>query len=96
MNFVFTLLTVVVLDHITKTNDLFCFHCSLKIFIPLTILAFVVLVPVNAIKGTVHDIDKLSMSNVESGSPRLVRLHKFPCGRKCLICLNKEVYRRRK
>ncbi|XP_057852682.2 CSC1-like protein At1g62320 [Cryptomeria japonica] len=43
---------------------------GLKIFIPLTILAFVVLVPVNATKGTVHDIDKLSMSNVESGSQR--------------------------
>uniref|UniRef100_A0A0C9QXA4 TSA: Wollemia nobilis Ref_Wollemi_Transcript_1591_2983 transcribed RNA sequence n=1 Tax=Wollemia nobilis TaxID=56998 RepID=A0A0C9QXA4_9CONI len=51
---------------------------GLKIFVPLTILAFTVLVPVNATNGTLQkdknfvssDIDKLSISNIESGSPR--------------------------
>ncbi|KAL5561636.1 hypothetical protein UlMin_031383, partial [Ulmus minor] len=50
----------------------------LKIFIPITLLALVVLVPVNwtgntleRIKGlTFSDIDKLSISNVQSGSNR--------------------------
>lgn len=51
--------------------------CRLKIFVPITILAFAVLVPVNwtndTLEGmkTVHsDIDKLSISNIPNGSKR--------------------------
>ncbi|XP_077217718.1 ERD (early-responsive to dehydration stress) family protein [Tasmannia lanceolata] len=51
---------------------------GLKIFVPLTILAFSILVPVNMTGGTLEhlhdltfsDIDKLSISNVASGSKR--------------------------
>ncbi|KAL3827916.1 hypothetical protein ACJIZ3_016718 [Penstemon smallii] len=53
---------------------------GLKIFVPITILAFAVLVPVNWTGSTLddikdltyNDIDKLSISNVPSGSLRLV------------------------
>lgn len=51
---------------------------SLKIFVPLAVLAFAVLVPVNWTGNTLEktedltfsDIDKLSISNVHSGSKR--------------------------
>lgn len=52
---------------------------GLKIFVPLAILAFAVLVPVNVTDGTLvnlkkdlvfSDIDKLSISNVKTGSQR--------------------------
>lgn len=54
------------------------FKCRLKIFVPITVLAFAVLVPVNwtgesldKIKDlTYSDIDKLSISNVAPGSLR--------------------------
>lgn len=54
------------------------FVYSLKILVPLTVLAFLVLVPVNwtgetleRSKGlTFSDIDKLSISNVPDGSKR--------------------------
>lgn len=52
--------------------------CRLKIFVPITLLSFAVLVPVNwtgetleTIKDvTFSNIDKLSISNVKSGSER--------------------------
>lgn len=51
---------------------------SLKIFVPLAILAFVVLVPINwtgktlehATNVSFSDIDKLSISNIPAGSKR--------------------------
>jgi hypothetical protein len=53
--------------------------CRLKIFVPISILAFVVLVPVNWTNDTLQlsmvqhsDIDKLSISNIPVGSKRLV------------------------
>lgn len=54
---------------------------GLKIFVPLTVLAFIILVPVNWGGGTLerlngltfHDIDKLSISNVSPGSKRIPR-----------------------
>jgi hypothetical protein len=52
--------------------------CRLKIFVPITILAFLVLVPVNWTNETLEgmtvqhsDIDKLSISNIPYGSKRL-------------------------
>ncbi|OEL29986.1 CSC1-like protein [Dichanthelium oligosanthes] len=52
---------------------------GLKIFVPITVLAFLVLVPVNwtndALEGmtVVHsDIDKLSISNIPNGSKRFI------------------------
>lgn len=52
--------------------------CRLKIFVPITILAFLVLVPVNWTNDTLEglkvehsDIDKLSISNIPFGSKRL-------------------------
>jgi Late exocytosis, associated with Golgi transport len=56
----------------------FCFD-SLKIFIPITVLALLILIPVNVSGGTLlnlkkevmfSDIDKLSISNVSPGSKR--------------------------
>lgn len=52
--------------------------CSIKIFVPLAVLSFLVLVPVNwtgkTLKHSEHltfdDVDKLSISNVASGSNR--------------------------
>jgi len=52
--------------------------CRLKIFVPLTVIAFIILVPVNWSGGTLEhlngltfsDIDKLSISNVSPGSER--------------------------
>lgn len=52
--------------------------CRLKIFVPITALAFAVLVPVNWTNNTLEkfkdltfsDIDKLSISNVPDGSSR--------------------------
>lgn len=56
--------------------------CRLKIFIPITFLAFAVLVPVNWTNKTLElsgdngtklvysDIDKLSISNIPEGSQR--------------------------
>ncbi|KAF8016711.1 hypothetical protein BT93_H2053 [Corymbia citriodora subsp. variegata] len=50
---------------------------GLKIFVPITILAFSVMVPVNWTNGSLEhskfshsDIDKLSISNIPNGSPR--------------------------
>jgi hypothetical protein len=51
---------------------------SLKIFVPIAVLAFVVLVPVNWTSGTLEnektlnydEIDKLSISNLGKGSKR--------------------------
>lgn len=59
-------------------STIFYFLCSLKIFVPITILAFVVLVPVNWTNNTLEelkdvtfsDLDKLSISNVPAGSSR--------------------------
>lgn len=56
--------------------------CSLKIFVPITILAFAVLVPVNWTGGTLErfkdltfsDIDKLSISNIPPGSQRYAKI----------------------
>ncbi|XP_006644293.1 calcium permeable stress-gated cation channel 1 [Oryza brachyantha] len=52
---------------------------GLKIFAPITILAFIILVPVNWTNNTLEglkmqhsDIDKLSISNIPSGSKRFV------------------------
>lgn len=62
--------------------------CSLKIFVPITLLAFVILVPVNWTNKTLelekikdpkfefNDIDKLSISNIPVGSQRYVSVHK--------------------
>lgn len=52
--------------------------CSLKIFVPIAVLAFIVLVPVNWTSGTLENekslsydqIDKLSISNLGKGSKR--------------------------
>lgn len=63
---------------------------GLKIFVPITVAAFVVLVPVNWTNGyltkstIVHsDIDKLSMSNIEDGSQRfwahIIMMYAFSC-----------------
>lgn len=62
--------------------------CSLKIFVPITLLAFAVLVPVNwtgetleHAKGlTYSDIDKLSISNIPPASKR------FSSSYLCHIC----------
>ena len=52
---------------------------SLKIFVPITLLALMILIPVNISGGTLlslrkevvfSDIDKLSISNVSPGSKR--------------------------
>eukprot|EP01018_Ginkgo_biloba_P026665 Gb_11283 [translate_table: standard] len=65
--------TVVVIETSKPAN------LHLKIFVPLTVLAFTVLVPVDATAGALNhldkdlvfsDIDKLSISNVKSGSHR--------------------------
>jgi hypothetical protein len=57
----------------------FCLLGSLKIFLPITTLALLVLIPVNVSGGTLldlkkevvfSDIDKLSISNVSPGSNR--------------------------
>lgn len=57
--------------------------CRLKIFVPMTLLAWSILVPVNWTNDTLEilargddkltysEIDKLSISNVPHGSPRL-------------------------
>lgn len=57
-----------------------CHSCgSLKIFVPMTVLALLILIPVNVSSGTlfflrkelvVSDIDKLSISNVRPESIR--------------------------
>ncbi|XP_019188568.1 PREDICTED: CSC1-like protein At4g02900 [Ipomoea nil] len=52
---------------------------GLKIFVPIALLAFAVLVPINWTGGslqhiegiTFNDIDKMSISNIPSGSPKL-------------------------
>lgn len=51
--------------------------CSLKIFVPVTLLALVILVPVNWTNRTLElykldhsDIDKLSISNIAEKSQR--------------------------
>ncbi|CAI0550888.1 unnamed protein product [Linum tenue] len=58
---------------------LFCLssNCRLKIFVPIAILAFSILVPVNWTNNTLEktdltfsDLDKLSISNIPLGSPR--------------------------
>jgi hypothetical protein len=57
---------------------MFLLLCSLKIFVPITVLAFAVLVPVNWTSATLDDeegisydqIDKLSISNIGAGSKR--------------------------
>ena len=59
----------------------FYFLCRVKIFVPIALLAWTILVPVNwtatglaaldlAKNATSSDIDKLSISNVEDGSHR--------------------------
>lgn len=66
--------------------DLTIHICSLKIFVPITFLAFAVLVPVNwtgdtleRVKGlTYSDIDKLSISNIPPGSKRFFSFYLFP------------------
>ncbi|ONK62771.1 uncharacterized protein A4U43_C07F7970 [Asparagus officinalis] len=67
-------------DHAGLDSAMFVriYLLGLKIFVPLTVLAFVVLVPVNWTDGTLEhsndltfsDIDKLSISNIASGSKR--------------------------
>ena len=62
---------VIFIDHVA-------FLSSLKIFVPITALAFVVLVPVNWTNNTLEelkdvtfsDLDKLSISNIPDGSSR--------------------------
>lgn len=60
-------------------NTFFHLLCRLKIFLPITTLALLVLIPVNVSGGTLldlkkevvfSDIDKLSISNVNPGSNR--------------------------
>lgn len=60
--------------------------CRLKIFIPITLLAFTVLVPVHWTNSTLRksrftysDVDKLSISNVPLGSQRLDTFLFFKC-----------------
>jgi len=64
--------------------------CRLKIFVPITILAWVVLVPVNytndaleaekmAANVTASDIDKLSISNVPLKSQRCEAIFHCQC-----------------
>jgi hypothetical protein len=76
--------------------------CSLKIFVPLAVLACAILVPVNATGGTLvnlkkelvfSNIDKLSISNIQSGSQRLVpSLLVFYCI-KIQRCVANQTYR---
>ena len=69
-----------VIDFALISFSFFAFD-SLKIFIPVTVLGLLVLIPVNVYDGTLSllhkeiafsDIDKLSISNVSAGSQRLV------------------------
>ena len=70
-------ITIVPVFRCLCANRIFTNHCRLKIFVPITVLAFVVLVPVNWTNDTlegmtlVHSyIDKLSISNIPTGSKR--------------------------
>jgi hypothetical protein len=70
-------ITIVPVFRCLGTNRTCTNHCRLKIFVPITVLAFIVLVPVNWTNDTlesmtvVHsDIDKLSISNIPTGSKR--------------------------
>lgn len=70
-------------------NGLIKFHyCRLKIFVPVALLSWAILVPVNWTNNTLakseaadklqySNIDKLSISNVPFGSPRLDILYLF-------------------
>lgn len=60
--------------------------CSLKVFVPITIIALLLLIPVNVSDGTLSflkkdlvtsDIDKLSISNVRPKSVRYVNFLSF-------------------
>lgn len=71
----------------------FCLLGSLKIFLPITTLALLVLIPVNVSGGTLldlrkevvfSDIDKLSISNVNPGSNRYRSYEHFGC---CFILI---------
>jgi hypothetical protein len=71
------LITILPVFQCLHINGMFSDYCRLKIFVPITFLAFAVLVPVNWTNDTlesmkvVHsDIDKLSMSNIPNGSKR--------------------------
>jgi hypothetical protein len=71
------LITILTVFQCITLMDFFSDYYRLKIFVPITILAFAVLVPVNWTNGTlesmkvVHsDIDKLSISNIPNGSKR--------------------------
>ena len=66
-------------------SHLLCFNCCrLKIFAPISVLAFIVLVPVNWTNDTLQfskvehsDVDKLSISNIPVGSKRLALIFLF-------------------
>ena len=75
-------ITIVPVFRCLCANRIFTNHCRLKIFVPITVLAFVVLVPVNWTNDTlegmtlVHSyIDKLSISNIPTGSKRWATDH---------------------
>jgi len=65
----------------SNLTNFYLFIFSLKIFVPITVVALLILIPVNVSSGTlfflkrelvVSDIDKLSISNVPSESIRYV------------------------
>lgn len=67
----------------TNRTNFYLFLFSLKIFVPITVVALLILIPVNVSSGTlfflkrelvVSDIDKLSISNVPPESIRYVFL----------------------
>jgi hypothetical protein len=71
------LITILTVFQCIVLMDFFSDYYRLKIFVPITILAFAVLVPVNWTNDTlesmkvVHSsIDKLSISNIPNGSKR--------------------------
>ena len=79
--FLFLLLTLSSLEiesvRLTRLIFHIRFNCRLKIFAPITILAILILVPVNWTNNTLEksdltysDLDKLSISNIPQGSPR--------------------------
>jgi len=71
------------------------FICSLKIFVPIALLAFAVLVPVNWTSGTLEnekglsydEIDKLSISNLGKGSKRCELILLLAYDMCCLVYL---------
>jgi len=70
----------------------FPLKCRLKIFVPIAFLAFTISVPVNWTNNTLEhstltysDLDKLSISNIPTGSCRYTRLITFVLLSFCFI-----------